>query len=177
MKFLNYIYLNGRSGPTKGQLLFARAYLSDFVNFFELSHLLNKSVLHQKYLVEGLTIEELSSQFGCGKTTIKKYLSQFNIKKGGHTTHRKNVSYGQKFKPKNNSTEDLKAERRVIDTIVQMYEKEGLVVRAIARVLSSMKVPTKRQGKTWDHSVVTSILIREGVYRPSIKKDKYESSN
>jgi len=42
-------------------------------------------------------LTKLSTKLGCEKTTIKKYLRQFNIKKGGHTTHRKNISYGQKF--------------------------------------------------------------------------------
>jgi transposase-like protein len=138
--------------------------LPDYITFFELNHHLNKIVLHQKYLVEGKTIQELSSQFGCAKTTVKKYLREFGLKKGGHTKHRKNVAYGEKFCAKSKKTKTHKTEKNIIQTIVQMYEKEGLGMRAIARVLSFMKTPTKHQEKSWDHSVVTRILVREGAY-------------
>ncbi len=44
-----------------------------------------------------------------------------------------------------------------------MYD-EGVGTNAIARFLDAVKLPTKRQGKDWDHSMVTAILKREGVY-------------
>jgi len=47
-----------------------------------------------------------------------------------------------------------------------MYVNEGLTVTSIARVLTQMKIPTKKRGKKWDHFVVIDILERESVYKP-----------
>ena len=49
-------------------------------------------------------------------------------------------------------------ELRVQSMILDMHKNEGLSANAIARVLNTMKVPTNRQGKKWDHSVIVDIL-------------------
>ena len=57
---------------------------------------------------------------------------------------------------------DHKGELRTIAVIRKMYS-EGVSTAAIARTLATMQIiPTKRQGKGWDHSMVTAILRREG---------------
>lgn len=50
-----------------------------------------------------------------------------------------------------------KTEQRVIDAIRQMKD-EGLSLRAIARCLDGMKVPTKNRGKKWHPEMVKRIL-------------------
>ena len=60
-----------------------------------------------------------------------------------------------------------KAEQRTIETIKHMYSKEGLHPRVIARLLDSMKIPTKHRGKGWHHHTVITILKREGIYQSS----------
>ncbi len=52
---------------------------------------------------------------------------------------------------------DHKSEQRVVDSIRQMKD-EGLSLRAIARCLDQMKVPTKMRGKKWHPEMVKRIL-------------------
>jgi hypothetical protein len=59
-----------------------------------------------------------------------------------------------------------------VATIRRMYVDEGLLPQSIAGLLDTMKVPTKRQGKKWDHSVVIAILRREGIYKQSRKSPR-----
>jgi hypothetical protein len=51
-----------------------------------------------------------------------------------------------------------KAEQRVVDSVRQM-KAEGLSLRAIARCLNQMKVPTKMRGKKWHPEMVKRILL------------------
>ena len=60
---------------------------------------------------------------------------------------------------------DHKRELRIIETIKKMYCKEGISPRGIAQLLTSMKIPTKRQRKGWHHHTVITILKREGIYK------------
>jgi hypothetical protein len=50
-----------------------------------------------------------------------------------------------------------KAETRVVAAIREM-KANGLDLRAIARCLDEMKIPTKRQGKKWHPEMVRRIL-------------------
>lgn len=52
---------------------------------------------------------------------------------------------------------DFKAEQRVIEMIVGM-QTEGLGLRAIARCLTQLKVPTKCQGRSWHPEMVKRVL-------------------
>lgn len=53
-----------------------------------------------------------------------------------------------------------KAEKRVVDSVIQM-KAEGLSLRAIARCLDQMKIPTKMKGKKWHPEMVKRILNEE----------------
>ena len=66
-------------------------------------------------------------------------------------------------------TIEHKAELLTIATIRQMYS-EGIITSAIARLLNTMKIPTKQQGKGWHQNTVAKILKREGVYVEGGKK-------
>ena len=102
---------------------------------------------------------------GCSATTVKKYLKEFGLKKGqGSGRHWNKLAYGEKIQK--GRVVAHKSEQQLLDSIKQIYVDEGLTVTAIARILTSMKVPTKKQGKKWDHSVVADILTRVGIYQP-----------
>ncbi|MBX9766326.1 MAG: recombinase family protein [Bdellovibrionales bacterium] len=58
-----------------------------------------------------------------------------------------------------------------------MYKEENLAPTAIARILDAMKIPTKKQGKKWDHSIVIDILKREGIYIQSRKSPQTGGSH
>lgn len=50
-----------------------------------------------------------------------------------------------------------KIEQRVVEAINQM-KMEGLSLRAIARCLDQMKIPTKMKGKKWHPEMIKRIL-------------------
>lgn len=80
------------------------------------------------------------------------------------------MKYGQKIVA--GQVQVHKQEAHIKQAILDMYQNQGLSVTAIARLLTQMKVPTKKRGKGWDHSVVIEILTREGVYQPKRKGGK-----
>ena len=150
---------NGRSAFPKGQLLSSIPYFSETITFSTQSLRFEKSVLRQKYIDEGLTAAKLALELGCSLTTMKKYLREFGIVKGQGAKCKTNLALGEKIEK--GKVVDHKRELWVKETIVKMHQEEGLGFRAIARILTSMKVPTKKQGKKWDHSVVRDIVRRE----------------
>lgn len=147
-------------------------YVVDIVKFLEAPAYKNPNVLRQKYLEEGLTVKQLGVLLGCGPTTIKKQLRHYNIKKSEiqEIRHKANLKYGQKIVA--GQVQEHKQEAHIKQAILDMYKSQGLSVTAIARLLTQMKVPTKKRGKGWDHSVVIEILTREGIYQPKRKGGK-----
>jgi len=74
--------------------------------------------------------------------------------------------YGKKRAHK--KTVEHKGELKLISTIAKLHE-EGLHPNAIARVLDSMNLPTKKRAKGWHHHTVITILKREGLYKSNRK--------
>ena len=68
--------------------------------------------------------------------------------------------YGQRKVKKN--LVDHKNEQRTIETITQMKE-EGLSLRAIARCLNQMKIPTKKRGRSWHPEQVRRAIKEKNV--------------
>ena len=155
---------NGRPSMGEGQNLFSIPYLIDFIEVFRLPDYQNKDVLQQKFLVEGLSAAQMAKEFGCSKTAVKDHLRKFGIRKNtvnGKTRH--NLAVGEKIIK--GQVVAHQREGKLLASIQQMHTKEGLSATAIARILNTMKVSTKRQGRAWDHSVVVAILKRQGIYR------------
>lgn len=120
-------------------------------------------VLKQKYLKNHLSMRDIASEFSCSKTRIRSLLLRYGIPlREPNKYHKDHWRIYGKRRAKG-KTVDHQRELRIIATIKQMYT-EGMSTAAIARTLSTMKVPTKQQGKGWDHSTVTAILKRGRVY-------------
>jgi hypothetical protein len=147
-------------------------YFIDSIQISALPKYLNKSFLHEKYVVGNLAAKEIADLLGCSATTIKASLRRFGLTKGGsgHATHKEKLAYGKRLV--GHQLVSHKGELQVVATIRSMYVDEGLRPRSIANLLDTMKVPTKRQGKKWDHSVVIAILKREGIYKQSRKSPR-----
>jgi len=126
---------------------------------------LKKSFLHQKFIVENLTCEDIAKQLGYHKTTIKKYLRKFGIRKSDQEDYAyrcNNIPYGKRLIHR--KAVEHKGELKLISTIAKLYS-EGLHPNAIARVLDSMNLPTKKRAKGWHHHMIIAILKREGIYK------------
>ena len=137
-------------------------YVSETIKFSTLSQRLQKNVLRQKYIDERFSAAQLTSELGCSLTTMKKYLREFGIVKGRGAKCKTNLGLGEKIEK--GKVVDHQRELWVKETIIKMHQEEGLGFRAIARILTSMKIPTKKRGKKWEHSVVRDILRRERIY-------------
>ena len=126
---------------------------------------ISESVLEQKYLKNGLSIREIADIFSCSKTKIRKLLLKYKIPlrepSKFHYKHNSNTYGKKKVKGK---TVDHKRELKTIETIKRLYLK-GINPVIIAKVLSTMKIPTKQQKKDWCHQTIIHLLKRENIYK------------
>ena len=129
---------------------------------YEASPTIPEALIKRKYLDELLSTREIAKELSCSKTHIRSLLLRYGIPlREPNKYHKDHWRIYGKRRAKGKAI-DHKAELRTVATIKQMY-REGVSITAIARYLDTMKIPTKRQGKGWDHSTVTAILSREGV--------------
>lgn len=161
-EILRFSWSNGGPSIEKGQFFYSGPQTLDTITLSVPPDFTNESLLRQKYLVEGLSYNQMTRQFGCCKRTLKKYLRLYNIRKNTPGKSKYNLALGEKIIKGKVVTHQ--GEQRVLKTIVDMHEKENLSATAIARILNTMKIPTKRQGRKWNHSTVIGILKKEGLY-------------
>ena len=144
--------------------LFSKPYAIDFIEFCRPRQYQDEFVLHEKFITQGLSAAQIAQELGCSKAAVKGQLRKFSIRKNarnGKTRH--NLALGEKIVK--GKVMAHKGEAKLLESIKDMHCKEGLSAIAIARILNSMKVPTKKPGKGWHHEVIARILIRQGVYQ------------
>ncbi len=120
----------------------------------------DKTFLHQKYVVEGLSCEEIATQIFSARTTVLKYLNIHGIPVREVGTNQKRVrglAYGQKVKER--SLAEHKREQEAILKMRELRDK-GFSYWKIADVLNAMKVPTKTRKGKWHARSVLAILDR-----------------
>ncbi len=120
----------------------------------------NKFFLHQKYVEERLSCEEIAVQIFSARTTVLKYLKLHSIpirEIGSNTKRVRGLAYGKKVKSRN-----LAEHQRELDAISKMKElrEKGFSYWKIADVLNTMKVPTKTRKGRWHARTVQSILFK-----------------
>ena len=116
------------------------------------------SLLHQKYVEEGLSASQIASHFVCSKATVQKELREAGIaarEPHHHHGHPSQPKYGERV-AKGKTTAHL-GEHRVVQTVFEMRD-QGLSLRQIARFLSQIGVPTKQRGKAWHPERVRRVL-------------------
>jgi hypothetical protein len=121
---------------------------------------LNKTVLHQKYVLEGCSLRQIAHEISSSKTGVRQALIRFGIPlrgqgKNPRRTHA--VRFGMRVVK--GSVVDYVGELRTIDSILRM-KCEGLSNCAIARVLTEMRIPTKQRGQRWHPETVRQILLK-----------------
>jgi hypothetical protein len=119
---------------------------------------LKSSFLRKKYIEEGLSLRQISALTASSKESIRSALIKNNIPvrdKGQHHGNPSQLKFG--VKRKGLSSVEHKAEQRTVDAVRQMRD-EGLSLRAIARCLNQMKVPTKNRGVKWHPEMVRRAL-------------------
>ena len=133
--------------------------------------------LKQKYLENHLSTIEIAEEFSCSKSRVRKLLLKYNIPlcKRSERYGSLWLAYGKRRV--GGKIVDHKGEQRMIATIKQMYG-EGMSISSIARLLNTMKIPTRRRrresykqasmsganSKGWSDYMVIGTLKREGAY-------------
>ena len=125
---------------------------------------ISEGVLKQKYLKNRLSIREIAKEFSFSKTKIRSLLLKYKIplrqpSKGHYKCDSR--TYGKK--KVNGQTVDHKRELKTIEIIKELYVK-GINPNTIAKVLSTMKIPTKQRKEDWHHHIIINLLKREGLY-------------
>jgi hypothetical protein len=119
--------------------------------------------VHQKYVVEGLSIREIAREIFSSKEAVRNALKRFNIPVREPHIHNGRLacpSYGTKLRSGRASPHV--AERQMIDSIKEL-RAQGLTLRKVAEILTNMGVPTKKRGKSWHPEMVKRILNRSSV--------------
>lgn len=133
--------------------------IPDIIKLIERPLYRNKSFVHQKYVVEGLSLAQIASKLFVSKEAVRKALKDFNIPiREAHKPHGRQSQprYGEKKQL--GKTVPHMAEKRVIGAIIEMRE-DGLTLRQVAAYLDKIGVPTKNRGKKWHPEMVKRILV------------------
>jgi hypothetical protein len=133
-------------------------YIADFLEFRHLPLYRDRRFLHQKYVVEGLSIAQISAQIFSSKEAVRRGLLNAGIQpREAHKPHGRpaRVKFGEK-KRQGKLVTHL-AERRVIEAVRDM-RRSSLSLRQIARFLTRVGVPTKRRGIAWHPEMVKRLL-------------------
>ncbi len=133
--------------------------MPDTIEYYHAPLYLDNRFLHQKYLVEGLFIAQISALIFSSKEAVRRGLERASIPiREPHLPHHGRQSqprYGQKRS--SGQLAEHKTEQRVVNAIREM-RANGLGLRAIARCLDEMKVPTKARGRKWHPTMVQRII-------------------
>jgi DNA-binding transcriptional ArsR family regulator len=132
-----------------------------------LSDLGNKSVLHQKYITEGLSMGQIAELLGVTKSAVSKSLKKLKIQlrppNRRHLGRLSNPCFGYHVS-KGKLVENRK-EQRIIKEVIRLFQVEKLPLNTIAKRLTQAKVPTKNGKPLWRHDRIKDILKREGLLK------------
>lgn len=114
----------------------------------------HQSFLHQKYVKEGLSINQIVALTFSSRSTIIKYLRQAKIELRAADKQIGRAKYGERRQ--GGIIVPNKAELETIAKIKALKD-EGLNYTRIAEIMESIKMPTKRGGK-WTRKTIYSIV-------------------
>jgi hypothetical protein len=120
----------------------------------------DKDFLHQKYVLEGLSIAQIAAQILSSREAIRMGLIDCGIKRksqGKPGLRPAQVPYG--YRLSNGVMVPHLGEQKVISSIKKMTD-EGLSYRKICEFLISVGVPTKNRGQSWHPEMIRRVLDR-----------------
>ena len=132
--------------------------ITDMIGFNPIPRYKEKSFLHQKYVVEGLSIAQIASHIFSSQEAVRANLIRFKIPlREPHKQHGRpsQPKYGQKVR--NGKVITHLAERRVIEAVLDM-RRNNLSLPQIAKFLTKFGVPTKQRGVAWHPQMVKRLL-------------------
>ena len=114
------------------------------------------SFLHQKYIVESLTINQIAALTLSSRSTVIKYLNEAKIPIRDEEHRLGGSTFGQR--KVNGRYIPNQAELNMVGRMKNL-RSQGFTFRQIAEILQGLKLPSKRNGK-WTGRSVQRILDR-----------------
>ena len=151
---------NGRAVLPPPEQVFPPAYLDETIDFTWRPLFKDQTFLHQKYVVERLSAEEVAVQSFSSKSTILKHLKVFGIPSrevNPGVRRRRCVAYGLRMA--NRQLVEHQREQQALRRMADLRSK-GFAFEEIAEVLNSMNIRTKTGRGRWHRKTVQAILAR-----------------
>lgn len=143
----------------------------DFIDFYHLPLFKDSSFLHDRYVIQGLSIAQISAEIGSSKEAVRLGLAKAGISvREPHLPHlgrESQPAYGKRRL--RGKAAEAPVEQRVIKAIHDL-KAQGLGLRGIAKALSQLGVSTKSKGKRWHPQMVKRILDRAYLPFPRIQE-------
>lgn len=120
----------------------------------------DKDFLHQKYVIEGRSIRQISEEILSSRAAVRDRLIEFGIKRkaqGKPGLRPAQVPYG--YRLSNGMMVPHLGEQRVLASVKKMVG-EGLSYRKVCEFLTSVAVPTKKRGQRWHPEMIRRLLQR-----------------
>ena len=112
--------------------------------------------LHQKYIVEGLSCDEIGAEIFSSASTVHKHLRRFKIPlRGSDLKNRSRLAYGEGWRQ--GKVVPNEAEVANVEKMRDLRAK-GFSYWKIADILNSMDVPTKTRKGKWHPRFVKKLL-------------------
>jgi len=121
---------------------------------------INADSLQEKYCEKGLSLDQISKEIFHSKSTVQKRLRERGVKLRSPSQHHGNpsqLSFGHRRS--GGKVVVHHGEQKIIQ-IISDYRAEGLTLRAVAKRLNTLRLPTKNGSYTWHPQMVKRILDR-----------------
>lgn len=115
--------------------------------------------LKQKYVIEGLSSNEIAKLTFSSRPKITRLLKQYKIPLKS-VTRRNNGSHVYGYRKLGGKVVEMKKEQEVIG-LIQSYRASGYSYQKIAGILNQKKIKTKASKGKWYSKVIRAILIRQ----------------
>ena len=132
----------------------------DMIDFIYELEWKDKTFLTQKYLAEGRSIAQIAAETLSSKSAIREALIEFDIKRkpqGKPGLRPSQPPYG--YRLSHGLMVPHLGEQRVIASVKKMIDG-GVSFRKTCEFLTSVDVPTKKKGKSWQPEMIRRLLSR-----------------
>ena len=148
---------SGRNISSQGTTI---PHLVDTIEFIHTPLWKDKNFLAQRYVTEGRSISQIAAETLSSKAAVRDALLEFGFKlkgQGKPGLRPSQLPYG--YRMSDGLMVAHLGEQRVIASVKKMVN-DGLSYRKVCEFLTSVGVPTKNKGKSWQPEMIRRLLSR-----------------
>jgi transposase len=152
-----FLYTDGSPYFADSKSILPPVEFTEIVSFLVIPQYEDPVLLHQKYVEEGLSVNQIASLFGCARSTLTAKLQEFGIAQNTkNKTNQRKGQVGFGYRVQNGKIVTHKAEWHSITQIVAMRES-GISYRQISTMFNQFGVNTKNKKGKWHPTTVMKI--------------------